>query len=320
VVYKHNLLLKFSAKLSKVFKVRLLNQIVDVKMSNLARPFIKWAGGKTQLLGQLTKSLPNFKSYHEAFLGGGALFFNLFNKKILNEAFLYDYNKDLITTYDIVKSSPLLLMEKLNEAIYKNDKETYYKIRGMIPTEPLEIAARFIYLNKTAYNGLYRVNSSGKFNAPFGKYPKVKLFDHKVILADTEALQKTHLFSGDFSQITKYTRKGDLVYFDPPYHPISKTSSFTSYTALAFGEEDQQRLAKIFKELDRKGCYVMLSNSSNKLIKELYSDYYIEEVLANRAINSNPNGRGKIKEFIVRNWPLKQKKLIEEESLQKISN
>ncbi|MEM0173835.1 MAG: DNA adenine methylase [Sulfolobaceae archaeon] len=278
----------------------------------IAKPFVKWAGGKTQLLDELTKSCPKFNSYHEPFVGGGALFFNLFNKNLISKAHLYDYNQDLINLYKVVKERPLELIKELKSNIYVNNRDTYYKIRASRPKDVIKSAARLIYLNRTAYNGLYRVNSKGEFNVPFGNYKKLSLPQPSLLIKDSIALQSAELHNSDFSEVLSFAHKGDLVYFDPPYQPLSKTSSFTSYTSNSFNIEDQMRLAKVFSELDKMGCYVMLSNSSAKLIKELYSNYYIEEVMATRAINCKPNGRGKIKEFIVRNWEIstEQKKLV----------
>ncbi len=271
-----------------------------------ARPFIKWAGGKRQILKHLTGSLVKFKDYHEPFLGGGSLFFELHNRNLVSRAYLYDYNSDLINTYNVIKSNVTELIVELKKPVYKNEKEAYYDIRSLEVEEAINKAARFIYLNKTAYNGLYRVNSKGKFNTPFGKYNKMKLFDQETLIMDNKALQKAELFASDFTEVLKHARKDDLIYFDPPYQPLSRTSNFTGYTNKSFGENDQIRLAETFKTLVNRRCHVMLSNSKTKLISELYSNFNIEEVYANRAINSKGNGRGKIAELIVRSWKNKQ--------------
>lgn len=300
-----------------------LNKLDDIMTKEfdmvLAKPFVKWAGGKTQLLDKLISSLPKFRSYHEPFVGGGALFFSLFNKGLITEAHLYDYNQDLINAYKIIKEIPTQLIEELKSNIYVNNKEIYYKIRASKPHLSVKNAARFIYLNRTAYNGLYRVNSKGGFNVPFGNYKKLSMPSAGLLLKDSFALKNAELHAGDFADVLSFAKKGDFVYFDPPYQPLSKTSSFTGYTKNSFTMEDQKRLARVFSELDRKGCYVMLSNSSTELIRELYSGYYIEEVLAARAINCKGNSRGKIKEFIVRNWKLQpqQKKLLNKELVER---
>lgn len=287
-----------------------------------ARPFIKWAGGKRQILKHLVSSLGKFRNFHEPFLGGGALYFELYNKNMVNKAYLYDYNFELINTYSIVKNDVFSLINELKKPLYKNEKEAFYKIRSLEVNDNILSAARFIYLNRTAYNGLYRVNSHGRFNAPFGKYTHINLVDQEKLLLDSKALQTAELLACDFSEVNKYAKKDDLIYFDPPYQPLSKTSSFTGYTDKCFGENDQIRLAEVFKGLVAKGCNVMLSNSNTKLIHELYANYDIEEVYANRAINSKGSGRGKISELIIRSWKNKQIRLFrpQEQVISSISN
>lgn len=267
-----------------------------------AQPFIKWAGGKRQLLKELTADLPTFKAYHEPFVGGGALFFELSNMSLIKEAHLYDYNEELVNAYETVKNNPIELMKELEKPIYKNDEATFYKMRTWKPTDAIQLVARLFYLNRTAFNGLFRVNSKGMFNVPFGKYKNPKLFSRSVVLADNKALKKAKIHAGDFAKVLEYAKEGDLVYFDPPYNPLSTTSSFTSYTSTDFGKADQERLAEVFSKLDKKGCYVILSNSSTDLIKQLYGSYYVDTVYASRAINCKPEGRGKVAELIVRNW------------------
>lgn len=274
-----------------------------------AQPFIKWAGGKRRLLKELTAGLPKFESYHEPFVGGGALFFELSNMHLINQAHLYDYNEDLITTYEEIKKEPSALINELKKPEYKNEKSKFYEIRSKNPKSTLKRAARLIYLNHTAYNGLYRVNTKGVFNAPFGNYKKPKFFETDVIYSDSNALQKAELHSGDFSMVLEHAHRGDLVYFDPPYNPLSKTSSFTSYTSADFSSKDQERLAHAVKSLDKRGCFVMLSNSSTELIKNLYEGYHFRTVYANRAINCKANCRGKIAELIITNWEQKGKQI-----------
>jgi DNA adenine methylase len=269
------------------------------------KPFIKWAGGKRQLISQLLKYSPiKFSDYYEAFLGGGALFFKLSCLGKISHAHLNDSNKILIDTYKTVKEKPKDLIAELKSVKYKNDKETFYEIRKEQPTDLIEATARFIYLNKTAFNGLYRVNSKDEFNVPFGKYKNPKILDEENILAVSEALQKDTLTNVDFKEAVKSAKAGDFVYLDPPYNPLSKTSSFTSYTKENFGLEDQKRLAKTFKELHDKGCSVMLSNSHSHLILDLYKEFSMNiiPVLATRMINCKAEGRGKIKEVIITNY------------------
>ncbi len=175
-------------------------------------------------------------------------------------------------------------------------------------------AARFLYLNKTAFNGLYRVNSKGDFNVPFGKYANPKILDSKNLLLAHRALQKDELFCGDFTLVLKNARKGDLVYFDPPYFPVSKTSNFTAYTQDNFTEDDQKRLYRTVKALDARGCFILLSNSHSDFIADLYAEFEPQVVFASRAINCKGDKRGKIRELVVRNWEPKviQRKLVEE--------
>jgi len=279
-----------------------------------ARPFVKWAGGKRQLLDELTQGLPYFENYHEPFIGGGALFFRLEAINRIKRAYLSDSNAELINTYSVIKNEIFELMSELASPLYVNNEAAYYKIRASKPKTDVERAARFIYLNKTAFNGLYRVNSSGGFNVPFGKYDNPKILDSQNLLLVHRALQKDELHRGDFTIVLKNAKRGDFIYFDPPYAPISKTSNFTAYTKDGFGENEQKKLLKTYKELDSKGCFVLLSNSYSDFISELYAEFESEVVHASRMINCKGDQRGKIKELIVRNWEPKiaQRKLVEE--------
>ena len=279
-----------------------------------AKPFVKWAGGKRQLLEELTKGLPVFENYHEPFLGGGALFFRLEAMGKIETAYLSDSNEELINAYGTIKSEVFELMSELANPLYANDEAAYYGIRASRPKTSVERAARFIYLNKTAFNGLYRVNSKGGFNVPFGRYGNPKILDSQNLMLVHRALQKDELYCGDFAVVLKNARGGDLVYFDPPYVPISKTSNFTGYTKDGFGEREQEKLLKAYKELDSRGCFVLLSNSYSDMVSDLYAEFEPEVVHASRMINCKAEGRGKIRELIVRNWEPKiaQRKLIEE--------
>ena len=189
-----------------------------------ARPFVKWAGGKRQLLDELTQDLPYFENYHEPFIGGGALFFRLEAMNRIKRAYLSDSNAELINAYSVIKNEVFELMSELASPLYVNDEAAYYKIRASRPKTNVERAARFIYMNKTAFNGLYRVNSSGGFNVPFGKYDNPKILDSQNLMLVHRALQKDELYCGDFTIALKNAKRGDFVYFDPPYFPISKTS------------------------------------------------------------------------------------------------
>lgn len=275
---------------------------------------MKWAGGKRQLLDALTRGLLRFENYHEPFLGGGALFFKLEGMGLIKTAFLSDSNDELINTYGVIKNEIFELMAELAAPEYANNETAYYKIRDSRPTSRVERAARFIYLNKTAFNGLYRVNSKGEFNVPFGRYSNPTVLDSANLLLVHRALQKDSLYCGDFTVVLKNARKGDLVYFDPPYFPVSETANFTGYTKEGFGEEDQMRLKKTFKELDSRGCFVLLSNSYSDFIADLYAEFGLEVIQANRMINCKGDQRGKVRELVIRNWEPKevQRKLVEE--------
>lgn len=271
------------------------------------RPFLKWAGGKTQLADALLERMPPvFNVYHEPFLGGGALFFRLYREGRIRRAVLSDLNAELIDTYIAIRDYPLEVIRLLSEFPY--DKQFYYAIREKDPWQLSlpERAARMIYLNKTGYNGLYRVNRQGKFNVPFGRYKSPKYLDRENLLAVSRALQDVDILCTPFETVLERAAPGDFVYFDPPYVPLSKTANFTSYLADGFGPSDQERLRNVCVELSKKGVYVMLSNSDTQTIRSLYGLPYfvIDEVLANRAINSNGAKRGKITELVITNYPV----------------
>ena len=264
-------------------------------------PFIKWAGGKRRLIPTLKEYMPpkeQINRYFEPFLGGGALFFHLQHKNSI----LSDANQELIELYKIVKDNVEDLIRVLK--VHKNDKDYFYEVRAQEKENltPVQRAARFIFLNKTCFNGLYRVNSKGKFNVPFGKYKNPKICDEEGLRSASMVLKKTTVQNVDFEKVAKEANTTDFIYFDPPYQPLSETSSFTSYTAKKFDEAEQKRLAKTYATLAEKGCFVMLSNSDTPLIRELYKDFYIHEVQASRAINRNGDGRGKITELLVINY------------------
>jgi len=278
-------------------KVELFSEAV-VKLSS---PFIKWAGGKSSLVRQFNPYFPHSKSYKryfEPFIGGGAVFFHLQPP----ESYLFDLNPQLIGVYEVVRDQVDDLIESLKE--HKNEAEYFYQIRKLAPQSlnKVESASRFIYLNKTCYNGLYRENSSGGFNVPFGKYKNPKICDEDGLRSASRALQRAHLQVGDFEQVQQYAQSGDLIYFDPPYDPLNKTLNFTSYTSKGFNGNDQRRLGSIFRELNDRKCLLMLSNSDTPLIREIYEDFNLFTINARRAINSNPNGRGEIVELLITNF------------------
>ena len=264
-----------------------------------AKPFVKWAGGKGQLVEDLAAHLPeNYSAYHEPFVGGGALFFHLAPAT----AFLSDLNEELINAYLVVKNDCDALIRSLRK--HKNERAYYYEMRALDPDtlDPVERASRFIYLNKTCYNGLYRVNKQGKFNVPYGRYKNPVYADEAQLRLASKVLANADIKVADFEIVLEQARPGDFVYFDPPYQPISATANFTSYTRDAFDESQQKRLAAVFRELDRRGCYLMLSNSDSPLVRELYSQFRIETVMAKRYINCKGERRGAIPEALVLNY------------------
>ncbi len=263
------------------------------------KPLIKWAGGKSQLLPQLQPLFPkSFRTYHEPFLGGGAVFFHLLPEK----AVLIDNNVELINFYLVVRDHLEDLLADLPK--HRNEAAYYYSIREMDPEkmDPVQRASRFLYLNKTGYNGLWRVNRQGKHNVPFGRYKNPKIVNEENLRLVSAVLKRAKILLADFSEVLSFARPGDFVYFDPPYHPLSETANFTGYTAESFAKEDQVRLSQVFRELDRRGCLVMLSNSDTPLIKELYRGYNIQVVYAKRAINCRPDRRGPVSELVIRNY------------------
>jgi len=278
------------------------------KIKNKAKPFVKWVGGKRQLLKQFnesglypTKFNPDTNTYHEPFVGGGALFFELLPKKSI----LSDMNNELITAYKVIKKDVESLIRSLKK--HKHNKEYFLKLRAkdISGLSDVEIASRFIYLNRTAFNGMYRVNKGGGFNVPFGKYSNPLICDEENLKAVAKVLKKVSIKNQDYMKVLGCVKKGDFVYFDPPYYPISKTASFTSYTKDGFLEKEQEELRDTFVKLHKKGCYVMLSNSDTPFINNIYSKIKgvkINKVSAGRAINSNGAKRGKVSEVLVTNY------------------
>lgn len=270
--------------------------------------FVKWAGGKTQLLEQFKTFYPTeFNRYFEPFLGSGAVFFFIKQKYKSKSFYLSDINKELINCYKVVRDKPDELIELLKwhkENHMKSPKSYYYDMRSRDPSAMsyVEAAARLIYLNKTCFNGLYRVNSKGKFNVPIGSYKNPGIVNEKVITEASILLQGVDINVEPFEKVLDRAKSGDFVYFDPPYFPITKTASFTAYTQNSFSEEDQKRLAAIFDKLNAKGCYVMLSNSDHPMMKKLYVKYMIGVVKAGRVICCDPSKRGKINELVITNY------------------
>ncbi|WP_414469482.1 DNA adenine methylase [Methanobacterium sp. ACI-7] len=302
---------------------------------NNARPFIKWVGGKTQLLKELQDRLPTpiiengkIKRYIEPFIGGGAFFFFLKNNYNIKKAFIFDINPELIIAYRVVQRDHEKLVNALIEIedyhLQKSEserKEHYYHIRKLYNQQMqkfdydnynldwIERTKYLIFLNKTCYNGLYRQNLKGEFNVPFGRYKNPKVLDESNLIAVNKALQNTEIYCADFKLSEKYIEKENLVYLDPPYRPLSKTSNFTTYAKNGFLDEDQLRLADFFHKMNKRGAYLMLSNSDPKNIDnndyffdDAYRGYKIDRIPAKRNINSNILKRGEISELIITNY------------------
>jgi len=274
-------------------------------------PFVKWAGGKSQLLEQFESLFPTrFSRYVEPFVGGGAVFFHLFNHRfITNGAVLNDLNQELMNCYKVIQDQVEELIEELyRHEPHKTEESYFYEIRewdrkpDFNARSPTEQAARTIFLNRTCYNGLCRVNGKGQFNVPFGRYKNPRVCDKETLRAVNQALQGIELYSEDFEKCVERAKRGDFVYLDPPYHPLSATASFTSYTKEDFTKDDQARLAEVFRQLDERGCQIMLSNSCTPFIRKLYDGYRQEQVTARRAISCKGDGRSGVSELVILNY------------------
>ncbi len=280
----------------------------------ICHPFIKWAGGKSRLISQLKNFIPEeFNNYFEPFVGSGALFFYLtssFKTKKNFSLHLSDINSELINVYKTIKDNLKDLIKELqyNENEYYNDpKKFYYKLRGeRFPFESIKEAARFITLNKTCYNGLYRVNKNGIFNVPIGSYIKPKICDFRNLTKVNRImnLRNTTIENYDYQKISSKIKENDFIYFDPPYFPINKTSNFTNYTSYGFDISQQKRLANFFNELDKRKCKILLSNSDTTIIRDLYSSFKENIISLNalRSINSNAEKRKNQSELIIKNF------------------
>ena len=274
--------------------------------NKLVAPVVKWVGGKRQLLSEIEPLFPKrYTTYCEPFVGGGAVLLS----KQPRHAVVNDLNKDLITTYLVIRDDVRTLIELLKQ--YENTADYFYKVRDLdrdkeqySQLSSVEKAARLLYLNKTCYNGLFRVNSSGEFNSPFGNYKNPNIVNEPVLLAVNKYFCNNDIafYSEDFASTLKRIKRGAFVYLDPPYDPVSDTSSFTGYNKGGFDRKEQIRLKNCCDELSANGIKFMLSNSSTDFIKELYNNYNITTVNANRAINSNGQKRGKVEEVIIRNY------------------
>ena len=269
--------------------------------------FLKWAGGKLQLIEQFENLFPpDFRNYYEPFIGSGAVFFYLKSKSKPNKVILSDTNEELINCFTVVRDNPSELIEVLLNHRKRHSKQYYYEVRDLESDrlDSVSWAARMIYLNKTCFNGLYRVNSKGEFNVPFGDYKNPSIFDRNTLYRASQLLQDADLRVMTFDKVLDFAGKDDFVYFDPPYIPLSKTSSFTRYSKSDFSIKEQNHLSEVFRALDSMECFVMLSNSDHSVTRELYRGYdkNIVVVRAKRKINSVGSKRGAINEIVVTNY------------------
>lgn len=279
----------------------------SAKVESEARPLLKWVGGKAQLKGQILELLPKkFNTYHEPFFGGGAIFWALAHEGRFEHAVINDWNPELINLYTVVKHCALELMLALevHQTAYNasSDQKAYYlQVRAETPGDPVQKAARTIFLNKTNFNGLYRQNKKGQFNVPWGKKAKVNLFDRDNVLACAKALALVdNFYTGDFVPAVAEAKAGDVVYMDPPYIPHSVTSNFTGYTSDGFTMEDQKRVAQTARELVERGVQVLVSNNDVPIISELYEGFEIHKIEARRSVNSKGDKRGPVGEVLIR--------------------
>ena len=275
--------------------------------SETPRPLLKWAGGKRQLLPRILPEIERarpWKRYHEPFLGGGAVFFELARSRMLgrSKAFVSDLNEPLIEVYQAVAADVDGVIALLADHKAKHGKEYYYAVRAEVPDTRTARAARLIYLNRTCFNGLFRVNSRGLFNVPMGDYKDPAILDAPNLRACAEALRKADIAVRPFEGIVERAQEGDFVYFDPPYDPVSDTANFTAYAKDGFGKAEQERLAGVCRALDAKGVKFVLSNSATPFIRGLYEDFRVQIVQATRAVNRDGAKRGKVDEVLVANF------------------
>lgn len=283
----------------------MLSQILNVE----PKPFVKWAGGKRQLLQVIEEHLPTqFGTYFEPFLGGGAVLFHILAQNPDARCRASDLNSDLVLAYVTIRDRVDDLIESLQSHARnykKNPDSYYYKIRGQEPRGQIEKVSRLLFLNRTCFNGLYRVNSKGKFNVPLGRYANPNIVNEENLYAVSNMLRsrKVQFSCRDFASILEDAKRGDFVYFDPPYQPVSSTANFTSYTNKDFTYEDLQKLVKVSEKLSEKGCKVLHSNSNSSDVRDLFSkDWKVVEIPANRAINSDSSKRTGHTELLIKNY------------------
>lgn len=269
-----------------------------MKRGSIPRPVLKWAGGKRQLMAQILKELPKrIETYYEPFVGGGAVFFALASEGRFERAVLGDRNPDLVAVYHALVADVDGVIQALKK--YRYDEAEYYRVREQRPRSLVGRAARLIYLNKTGYNGLYRVNRAGQFNVPFGRHKAPLICDAENLRAAAHALKHAEVVSEDFEVVCQNAKAGDAVYLDPPYLPLSRTASFTAYDPHPFGLAEHQRLAAVFERLERRGVRAVLSNSYTAETREIFGRFRHRRVPVTRPINSKANLRGPVDEILV---------------------
>tara|TARA_B100000470_G_C19787292_1_gene390486 strand:+ start:356 stop:1186 length:831 start_codon:yes stop_codon:yes gene_type:complete len=269
------------------------------------KPFLKWAGGKSNLLKQYEPLFPKWSGdYFEPFIGSGAVFFFLSAREEARKYYLSDLNREIVDAFCAVRDDVEEVIRLLTKHQKLHSKDYFYQVRALVPDNlsTFERAARTIYLNKTCFNGLYRVNKKGEFNVPMGSYKKPSILQVETLKTASRALARADLAVGHYSGLVDKAQAGDFIYLDPPYHPLSKTAMFTNYVAEAFDEKDQMELSQVATTLSEKGCLFMESNSNTDFVKDLYKDFKIQEVLARRSINREKSKRGVITELVITNF------------------
>ena len=287
-----------------------MKQVYSQVSTITPKPFVKWAGGKRQLIPILNENLPKtFGTYYEPFIGGGALLFHILTERNSQKCSISDLNSDLVLAYTTIRNriDDLISSLKNHEKNYhKDSKSYYYSVRESNPRSEIEKTSRLLFLNRTCFNGLYRVNSKGKFNVPLGRYTNPNIVNEDNLRSVSSILQtsKVAIKCRDFEAVLRDAKKGDLVYFDPPYQPVSDTANFTSYTNKDFTDSDLGRLAELCNKLDSKGCKVLLSNSDSKQVSEIFSGkpWKTNKIQANRSINSNSKKRTGHFELLKKNY------------------
>ena len=333
MLFMHCKVMYFFVKIHK--ELRMANLAINYtnETTNTPKPFLKWAGGKTQLLPQLNELLPTklkanaIKTYIEPFVGGAAMFFNLYKSYDFKMVYLFDTNQELIILYNVIKNDLELLIKELSDiskeyfSLSEQKRNAYYYTRrneynnfdktidaNIYNQKFIRRAALTIFINRTCFNGLYRVNSQNNFNVPVGKYKNPRILDEENLRNVSATLQIANIKHCDFSETLKYTDSDTFIYYDPPYRPISKTSAFTAYSANDFDDNEQLRLKKLFDACHKKGALQMESNSDptnyikDTFFDDLYTDYKIHRVKASRIINSNAKKRGPIRELVITNY------------------